>query len=152
MATDVIFRRTRNGEGMAGRTHRLTWSGATAGTEAKAMTRMHVRQCPRCELRFTSSSELEYHLSNDHRPRLSNDDDEFAAAAPSRPRLPDRSPAMIWLSRLLQRPADGKSTSVGGIDRRPRLAATRRTTQNAGRADGLPHVDVPPASSAQHVR
>jgi hypothetical protein len=29
----------------------------------------HIRQCPRCELRFTSSSELEYHLANDHHPR-----------------------------------------------------------------------------------
>jgi hypothetical protein len=29
----------------------------------------HIHQCPRCELRFTSTSELEYHLSNDHRPR-----------------------------------------------------------------------------------
>jgi len=29
----------------------------------------HIHQCPRCELRFTSTSELEYHLSNDHHPR-----------------------------------------------------------------------------------
>ena len=33
------------------------------------MTTMHIRQCPRCELRFTSSSELQDHLTNDHRPR-----------------------------------------------------------------------------------
>jgi hypothetical protein len=32
------------------------------------MIGMPVRQCPRCELRFTSRSELEYHLSNDHQP------------------------------------------------------------------------------------
>jgi hypothetical protein len=30
------------------------------------MTGMRIRQCPRCELRFTSSSELEDHLSMDH--------------------------------------------------------------------------------------
>jgi hypothetical protein len=29
----------------------------------------HIHQCPRCELKFTSTSELEDHLSNDHRPR-----------------------------------------------------------------------------------
>lgn len=33
------------------------------------MTTIHIRQSPRCELRFTSSSELEDHLTNDHRPR-----------------------------------------------------------------------------------
>jgi hypothetical protein len=32
------------------------------------MTGVRIRQCPRCELRFTSSSELEDHLSTDHRP------------------------------------------------------------------------------------
>jgi Flp pilus assembly protein TadB len=32
------------------------------------MIGMPVRQCPRCELRFTSRSELEYHLANDHQP------------------------------------------------------------------------------------
>src|SRR3954447_17825413 len=56
--------------------------------EATAMTRMHIRQCPRCELRFTSSSELEYHLSNDHHPRPSSDDDEVAAATPNLPSAP----------------------------------------------------------------
>jgi Flp pilus assembly protein TadB len=30
------------------------------------MTGMRIRQCPRCELRCTSSSELEHHLSMDH--------------------------------------------------------------------------------------
>jgi hypothetical protein len=38
------------------------------------MTALHIRQCPRCELRFTSSSELDYHLSNDHRPRATVDE------------------------------------------------------------------------------
>lgn len=38
------------------------------------MTTMHIRQCPRCVLRFTSSSELEDHLRNDHRPRQSLDE------------------------------------------------------------------------------
>lgn len=33
------------------------------------MTGMHIRQCPRCELRFTSIGELEDHLSTDHHPR-----------------------------------------------------------------------------------
>src|SRR5207244_7477522 len=72
---------------MAGRTDRLTRSAAGAGTEIEVMTGMHIRQCPRCELRFTSSSELEYHRSNDHHPRPSNDDED-AAAAPSPPSAP----------------------------------------------------------------
>jgi hypothetical protein len=33
------------------------------------MTGMRIRQCPRCELRFPSSSELEDHLAQGHRPR-----------------------------------------------------------------------------------
>jgi hypothetical protein len=39
--------------------------------ERRTVTLMHIRQCPRCELRFTSSSELDDHLINDHRPRQS---------------------------------------------------------------------------------
>jgi hypothetical protein len=37
------------------------------------MTGMRIRHCPRCELRFTSSSELDYHLAYDHHPRPSAD-------------------------------------------------------------------------------
>jgi hypothetical protein len=29
----------------------------------------YIHQCPRCELRFTSSSEMQQHLRDDHRPR-----------------------------------------------------------------------------------
>lgn len=43
----------------------------------------HIHQCPRCELRFTSSSELEYHLSNDHRPRRSVDVEPAAVKGPA---------------------------------------------------------------------
>jgi nucleotide-binding universal stress UspA family protein len=69
---------------------------------------MHVRQCPRCELRFTSSSELEYHLSNDHHPRPRNDDVEVVAA----PHLPG--------SAL----ADSQQLQVRmTMDRRPIVAA-----------------------------
>jgi hypothetical protein len=45
------------------------------------MTNVHIRQCPRCELRFTSSSELEHHLIEDHRPRRSTADQSPAAPA-----------------------------------------------------------------------
>jgi|SRR6185312_793700 hypothetical protein len=47
------------------------------------MTTMHIRQCPRCVLRFTSSSELEDHLTNDHRPRPTP-----ASLAPAAPTAP----------------------------------------------------------------
>jgi hypothetical protein len=52
------------------------------------MTALHIRQCPRCELRFTSSSELDYHLSNDHRPRATVDEPGSTpvAAPPPPPR------------------------------------------------------------------
>jgi hypothetical protein len=44
------------------------------------MTGVRIRQCPRCELRFTSSSELEYHLAYDHHPRPSADSPRAAVA------------------------------------------------------------------------
>jgi hypothetical protein len=52
------------------------------------MTTMHIRQCPRCELRFTSSSELQDHLTNDHRPRRDASD---AVVVPA-PGAPHRTP------------------------------------------------------------
>lgn len=59
----------------------LGWC-AGARSEFEAMTGMPIRQCPRCELRFTSSSELEDHLSNDHRPRPGIVEDVIPAALP----------------------------------------------------------------------
>jgi hypothetical protein len=56
------------------------------------MTGLHIRQCPRCELRFTSSSELEDHLSNDHRP-LPRADLPPAAVAARAPAQPKPRPA-----------------------------------------------------------
>src|SRR5690242_17997045 len=53
------------------------------------MTTMRIRQCPRCELRFTSSSELQDHLTNDHRPRR---DASEAVVAPV-PAAPQTTPA-----------------------------------------------------------
>lgn len=67
-----------------GSTLHLIWY-AGAGSELEAMTGMHIRQCPRCELRFTSSSELEDHLSNDHRPRSRIDEAVIPAAIPEPP-------------------------------------------------------------------
>src|SRR3954452_19909080 len=58
---------------------------AGAGSEIEAMTGMHIRQCPRCELRFTSSSELEDHLANDHRPRSRIAEAVIPAAIPKPP-------------------------------------------------------------------
>ena len=60
------------------------------------MTMMHIRQCPRCELRFTSSSELEDHLTNDHRP-LEDHSDVTVAPAPSAAlsQLPDVEPSPV---------------------------------------------------------
>jgi hypothetical protein len=34
------------------------------------MYTLHVRQCPKCELRFGSPSERDLHLREDHRPAL----------------------------------------------------------------------------------
>ena len=56
------------------------------------MTGLHIRQCPRCELRFTSSSELDYHLSNDHHKRPSAHDERPAPALLSPASTPPRAP------------------------------------------------------------
>jgi hypothetical protein len=55
------------------------------------MTALHIRQCPRCELRFTSSSELDYHLSNDHRPRATVDEPGFTPVAAPPPPPPSHA-------------------------------------------------------------
>ena len=75
------------------------------------MTGMRIRQCTRCELRFTSSSELEYHLANDHRPRQSLDNRGVVPPAPVVPasvpsetrRIPDppRSPRPLMRIRVI---------------------------------------------------
>src|SRR3954452_23623559 len=66
--------------------HRLL----SPGMERRNMTTMHIRQCPRCELRFTSSSELQDHLTNDHRPRRDVSDIVAASAPP--PAVPNQTP------------------------------------------------------------
>jgi hypothetical protein len=86
------------------------------------MTTMHIRQCPRCELRFTSSSELEYHLSNDHRPRPSNDDDEVAAAAPN----PPSASRAESVDELAAAPRPAGSASKVSVRRRLRSIAWAR--------------------------
>jgi hypothetical protein len=55
------------------------------------MTALHIRQCPRCELRFTSSSELDYHLSNDHRPRATVDESGATPVAAPPPPPPSHA-------------------------------------------------------------
>jgi hypothetical protein len=57
------------------------------------MTALHIRQCPRCELRFTSSSELDYHLSNDHRPRATVDEPGSTPVAAPPPPPPPPPPS-----------------------------------------------------------
>ncbi len=57
------------------------------------MTLMHIRQCPRCELRFTSSSELDDHLINDHRPRRSPENSALASSP--QPAAPPQAPAPV---------------------------------------------------------
>ena len=68
------------------------------------MTGMRIRQCPRCELRFTSSSELDYHVAYDHHPRPSADGPRAAVATLVRPvpvrAEPDRTVATRRWSRL----------------------------------------------------
>lgn len=63
------------------------------------MTTMQVRHCPRCELRFTTSSELEQHLRDDHpAPAADLGGEPALVAAPTpesapvrpRSRVPDR--------------------------------------------------------------
>ncbi len=43
---------------------------------------VHIHQCPRCVLRFTSTSEMQDHLSNDHRPRERADSSPTVHAPP----------------------------------------------------------------------
>jgi hypothetical protein len=49
------------------------------------MLTLRVRQCPRCVLRFGSSSELEQHLRLDHRPATTSPQSEPPAARASAP-------------------------------------------------------------------
>jgi uncharacterized membrane protein YccC len=74
------------------------------------MTALHIRQCPRCELRFTSSSELDYHLANDHRPRPAVDD-----APPTTVRTPlppPDHPSQATVNDLAPVPRSGVSTWI----------------------------------------
>jgi hypothetical protein len=68
------------------------------------LTQIH--QCPRCVLRFTSKSELDYHLSNDHtpRPRIEQGAASVASTAVSpaiavTPTVADPEPARIAARR-----------------------------------------------------
>ena len=47
------------------------------------MTGIRIHQCPQCELRFTSSSELEHHLADDHRPRANANNPPTAPQEPA---------------------------------------------------------------------
>lgn len=80
-------RRARAGEaeGTARATRQPAIRPRAAETERRTMTSTHIRQCPRCELRFTSSSELEDHLANDHRPRRNFSDEVAVPAVPPAP-------------------------------------------------------------------
>ena len=66
------------------------------------MTGIRIHQCPQCELRFTSRSELEHHLADDHRPRAANVSDPMTAPEPAtqQPNQPEPTP-----ERTLARPA-----------------------------------------------
>jgi Flp pilus assembly protein TadB len=73
------------------------------------MTGMRIRQCPRCGLRFTSSSELEDHLAQDHRPRqttaVSHTTARVASPAQTRPlHDPDGRPRVHRRAGLLAWP------------------------------------------------
>ena len=59
------------------------------------MTGFRIYQCPRCELRFTSSSEMESHLADDHRPRADLDDQGPAAKASAPPPQPHAPPQPV---------------------------------------------------------
>jgi Flp pilus assembly protein TadB len=63
--------------------------------ERRNMTTMHIRQCPRCELRFTSSSELQDHLTNDHRPRRDPSDNLAVPPPPVRTHTPAPAPPLM---------------------------------------------------------
>jgi hypothetical protein len=43
---------------------------------------MAIHQCPRCELRFTSNSEVEWHLLEDHGSRLAIPRSTVATSGP----------------------------------------------------------------------
>lgn len=112
--------------------HRRLGSGGE-GKEIGAMTWMHIHQCPRCELRFTSRSELEDHLSNDHHPRPTNGADELVAAATNLPPgcppapvddLPEAPPASrgwhkVSLRWPLRSRASTRSSRTDALDHEP---------------------------------
>ncbi len=76
------------------------------------MTGMAVRQCPQCALRFTSSSELEHHLADDHarRPR---------AAAP-----PTSSLSQVGEARAAPRTLSDPRARTDAPARQPASTAT----------------------------
>jgi hypothetical protein len=74
----------------------------TQPNEVLTMTGPVVHQCPKCELRFSFRSELEYHLREDHphhpaeenRPSSATRDDALAPASPSAAALGAPPPPM----------------------------------------------------------
>jgi nucleotide-binding universal stress UspA family protein len=97
------------------------------------MTRMHVRQCPRCELRFTSSSELDYHLSNDHHPRPSCAEDELGSAA----QTPTSAQGSVSAKDLDAIKVDRRPVVVG-LDRLDRADAALRWALDDARSRRAP--------------
>src|SRR5262249_17403322 len=81
------------------------------------MTGIRIHQCPQCELRFTSRSELEHHLADDHRPRPADISNPMTAQPPAtqqpsqpeptaertlaRPANPARSPWLVVAAAML---------------------------------------------------
>jgi hypothetical protein len=55
---------------------------------------MIVVQCPRCELKFSSRSEMQSHLREDHPPatRTTSTPDTITIGKPSTPRPADQAP------------------------------------------------------------
>ncbi len=109
-----------------------------------------IRHCPRCELRFSTASELEHHVADEH-ARLDGDIGYR--------RRPGASPLMAWLpdwmaalgthgaARNAARAIDGPRTAALAVERQLASLAPSRADRSAGPAPaGGPPLSPPAAT------
>jgi Flp pilus assembly protein TadB len=79
----------------------------TTAKEGSAMTGLVVHQCPKCELRFSFRTELEYHLKEDHpAPAIPHDTTD----SPDTGRAGETSPAPLPAVRPVAVRGDGSTS------------------------------------------
>lgn len=122
-----------------------------------------IRHCPRCELRFSTASELEHHVADDHAGLAAASATPATAPGSTAPighrRHRPASPLMAWLPRWMAalgnrgaernaaRAIDDPRTAALAVERQLAPLDPSRVSGSAGlRAAGRPSLS-PPAST-----